>query len=49
MDIPEARKDLTRFANIKWLDKNLRFRNKNNPGFITAIKIINRIIKYNQK
>lgn len=48
MDVPEARKDLTRFANIIWLSKNLQTRNRNNPGFKTAIKIINKIITSNQ-
>jgi hypothetical protein len=36
MDIPENRKDVTSIHNLKWLGRNLAFRNRNHDSFLTA-------------
>ena len=40
MDIPEFRKHLHRFANLRWLSRNMGIRNQNHPKGLQAIIIV---------
>ena len=40
MDVPSMRKDLTDFANIRWLNRNLRIENGDHPLIDSAMEII---------
>lgn len=40
MNVPSMRKDLTDFANVRWLNRNLRIENKNHPMLETAMETV---------
>ena len=40
MDVPEMRRDTSRFANIRWLGRNLKINNQNHPMLETAVEMI---------
>lgn len=48
MDLPENRKDLTQITNIRWLDRNIFFRNRNHPDFNVAVSKIKQILLNNR-
>jgi len=45
MDIPEFRKYLHRFANLRWLSRNMGIRNQNHPKGLQAIKIVRKLMR----
>ena len=47
MDIPEARKDLTKLANIRWLNRNIAI-NREGPLLERAQDLIRKILKENR-
>ena len=53
MDVPEARKDLNKLANLRWLQRNLLIRNGNHPRAVEVVEFIAEMardkIKQNQK
>ena len=40
MDVPEMRRDTSRFSNIRWLSRNLRIENQNHPMLETATEMV---------
>lgn len=40
MDIPAMRRDLSCISNVRWLSRNLHFRNKEHPAFKGAMALI---------
>ena len=47
MELPEARKDLTRFSNIRWLSRNLGMRNSTHKYYRDAMNKIKYILRNN--
>ncbi len=47
MDIPESRKDLSNISNIRWLSRNIHFRNSNHKNYDKAVKIIKQLLEEN--
>jgi len=45
MDIPEFRKHLHRFANLRWLSRNMLIRNTNHPKGLQAIRIVKKLMR----
>ena len=40
MEVPEMRRDTSRFANIRWLGRNLKINNHNHPMLETAVGMV---------
>jgi hypothetical protein len=40
MDVPEARKDLNKLSNLRWLQRNLLIQNGNHPRAVQVVEII---------
>ena len=40
MDVPEMRRDTSRFSNIRWLGRNLKINNRNHPMIETAVEMV---------
>lgn len=40
MEVPAMRMDTSKFANIRWLNRNLRIENKNHPMLETAMEAV---------
>ena len=40
MEVPEMRRDTSRFSNIRWLSRNLRIENQNHPMLETATEMV---------
>ena len=40
MEVPEMRRDTSRFANIRWLGRNLKINNRNHPMLETAVEVV---------
>ena len=40
MEIPSARKDISKESNVRWLLRNLAIQNKSNPMFETTQKMV---------
>lgn len=40
MDVPEARKNLSELANLRWLQRNLLIRNGNHPRAVEVVEVI---------
>lgn len=40
MEVPEMRRDTSRFANIRWLGRNLKINNHNHPMLETAVTMV---------
>jgi hypothetical protein len=53
MDVPEARKNLNKLANLRWLQRNLLIRNGNHPRAVQVVEFIAEMardkMKQNQK
>lgn len=47
MELPPARKDLTRLENLKWLQKNMQVRNGDHTDYKAAFKRLNFILRVN--
>jgi hypothetical protein len=45
MDIPEFRKYIHRFANLRWLSRNMGIRNQNHPKGLQAIRIVKKLMR----
>ena len=45
MDIPEFRKHIHRFANLRWLSRNMGIRNQNHPKGLQAIIIVKKLMR----
>ena len=45
MDIPEFRKHIHRFANLRWLSRNMLIRNTNHPKGLQAIIIVMKLMR----
>ncbi len=45
MDIPEFRKYIHRFANLRWLSRNMGIRNQNHPKGLQAIRIVRKLMR----
>ena len=45
MDIPEFRKHIHRFANLRWLSRNMGIRNQNHPKGLQAIRIVKKLMR----
>ena len=45
MDIPEFRKYIHRFANLRWLSRNMGIRNTNHPKGLQAIRIVKKLMR----
>ena len=45
MDIPEFRKYIHRFANLRWLSRNMGIRNQNHPKGLQAIIIVRKLMR----
>jgi len=44
MDVPEMRRDITHDSNVRWLLRNLPFRNSRHPLFREAIDLLRKEI-----
>ena len=40
MEVPEMRRDTSRFSNIRWLGRNLKINNRNHPMLETAMEMV---------
>jgi hypothetical protein len=40
MDVPSARKDITQLSNVRWLVRNIPFRNSMHPNFREALDLL---------
>ena len=49
MVVPELRRDTSKFANIRWLNRNLAIQNGEHPLFRTASEIIVWLFKWHSK
>ena len=47
MELPPARKDLTRFDNLRWLNRNMGVRNYKHPNYFQARRRLNFILSIN--
>tara|TARA_R110000824_G_scaffold373139_1_gene563392 strand:+ start:450 stop:638 length:189 start_codon:yes stop_codon:yes gene_type:complete len=45
MDIPEFRKNINMFNNLRWLSRNMLIRNTNHPKGLQAIKIVMKLMR----
>lgn len=45
MNVPQMRQDTTRFANIRWLNRNLRVNNGDHPMLDTAMSLVVWLLK----
>ena len=45
MDIPEFRKNINMFNNLRWLSRNMLIRNTNHPKGLQAIKIVRKLMR----
>ena len=45
MDIPEFRKHINVFNNLRWLSRNMLIRNNNHPKGLQAIKIVKKLMR----
>jgi hypothetical protein len=45
MDIPEFRKHIHRFTNLRWLSRNMLIRNTNHPKGLQAIRIVKKLMR----
>ena len=48
MDVPEARKEITR-ANVAWLSRNLAIQNSDHPMFACAADLVKWLAKWHRK
>lgn len=48
MDVPQARTDLTRMANLRWLMRNLPASNAAHPELVEALRLVRVLIKKSQ-
>ena len=48
MDVPQMRKDLSKFRNTRWLLRNLSIRNRNHPKCSQVLEMIQRINNANR-
>ena len=40
MEVPEMRRDTSRFSNVRWLGRNLKINNRNHPMLETAMEMV---------
>jgi hypothetical protein len=40
MDVPPTRRDVTKPANVRWLNRNLAAKNAEHPDFESTIKLL---------
>ena len=45
MDIPEFRKHINMFGNLRWLSRNMLIRNDNHPKGLQAIRIVMKLMR----
>ena len=45
MDLPEMRKDVTRFDNVRWLLRNMHFRNSEHKHYKKAMEVLKKASK----
>ena len=45
MDVPPHRKDMTKRANVRWLETNIQGRNQRHPRLKTALRLIEELLK----
>ena len=45
MDIPEFRKNINMFNNLRWLSRNMLIRNDNHPKGLQAIRIVKKLMR----
>ena len=45
MDIPEARRDITKPSNVRWLQRNLAINNSNNTALREVYKLLRSVGK----
>jgi len=48
MDVPQMRKDLSKFRNTRWLLRNLSIRKRNHPKCSQVLEMIQRINNANR-
>lgn len=49
MDLPEKRRDIYNAANLRWLARNIQFRNFKHPKIKEAIELIKELILLSDK
>lgn len=49
MDLPEQRKDVTRFANVRWLLRNMHFRNSEHKHYKKAKEMLKKESKKHER
>ena len=49
MDVPEARKDLNKLSNLRWLQRNLLIRNGNHPRAVEVVEFITEMAREKMK
>ena len=45
MDLPEMRKDTSRFANVRWLLRNMHFRNSEHKHYKKVMEVLKKASK----
>ena len=45
MDIPDSRRDLAQMSNIRWLNRNLRVKNADNPMIDSTMEVVAFILR----
>ena len=45
MDVPEFRKNINMFNNLRWLSRNMLIRNDNHPKGLQAIRIVKKLMR----
>ena len=45
MDLPEQRRDITRFDNVRWLLRNMHFRNSGHKHYKKAMELLKKMSK----
>lgn len=49
MDLPEMRKDTSRFANVRWLSRNMHFRNSEHKHYKKAMELLKKESKKHEQ
>jgi hypothetical protein len=49
MDVPEARKNLNKLSNLRWLQRNLLIRNGNHPKAVEVVEVIAKMARDKNK
>ena len=45
MNIPDMRRDVTQISNVRWLNRNLRAQNSDNPMIDSAMEVVSFILR----